>query len=254
MRKKRLLIEGTADQLQADGQAVARKSAGDGNGGESREIGRPGVSDDQRDACRFLRRQCARIPRRSAGRGREPWAQRWRHTLEGRVKFCEQALSHIESRQIPMRRAPSRLPRCAGALLRRSRRRAPGNIRPLRERGGLRRAKCRSPLPRFFQVRKGNFLYDGAALLHHAHGSFGGAAHFGVQLFPIKFARTSQSKFAERLSQRAAIILHRFWRRSRVQRDRARRSRQGGSPRPPRCAPWGRRDRTRARAAWCRRR
>ena len=55
--------------------------------------------------------------------------------LKGRVKFGQQALSHVKPRQITMWPARFRPRRFAGALLRRIRRREPGNIRPLRGRG-----------------------------------------------------------------------------------------------------------------------
>src|SRR5216683_2991740 len=45
--KERRFIEGSADQLQSDGQAIARKSAGDGNRRESREIRWPGMPDNR---------------------------------------------------------------------------------------------------------------------------------------------------------------------------------------------------------------
>ena len=62
--QERCFIEGAADQLQTDGQAIARESAGDGNRGESREIGRPAHVRQSRDARRFVLHRSARIRRR----------------------------------------------------------------------------------------------------------------------------------------------------------------------------------------------
>src|SRR5580692_2025724 len=67
-------------------------------------------------------------------------------------------------------------------------------------------------------MRKGNFAYDRAAFFHVAHGFFGGAAHFGIELLPIMFARASQAKFAERLFESGAEILDGPWRGSWVER------------------------------------
>src|ERR1700733_5964566 len=65
---------------------------------------------------------------------------------------------------------------------------------------------------------KGNFAHDSASFFHIADGFFGGAAHFGIELIPVMFARASQPKFAERFFESGAEILHAFRRRSRVER------------------------------------
>src|ERR1700719_3160501 len=87
---------GAADQLQTDGQAIARESAGDGNRGESREIGRPAMSDNSGTRPDFFSIDSNGFGADGRRGDRKSRRHDGIHILEGRVKFREQALSYIK--------------------------------------------------------------------------------------------------------------------------------------------------------------
>ena len=135
--------------------------------------------------------------------------------LEGRVKFGEQTLSHVKTSEITNGwHIPARIDSLAHflAVITGARRKISGGLVDMKR---FRKRNVGRRFARFLQVRKGNFPHDGAALFHVTQGRLCRAAHFAVQLFPIKLARTAQTKFAEGLSlQRAVEILHWPWRGS----------------------------------------
>src|ERR1700730_17971093 len=216
--QKRSFIEGAAHELQTDRQACTGKSAGDGNCGESGEIGWPGMSDNRGTHTNLLSANlygfCADERGGNGNRGSHDGV----HILKGRVKFGVQLLAHVKPRKITVGQhfSPG-LDSLAHffAIFGSAGREISGRLVDVE---GFRKRNVGRRVERFFQVRKGNLTDDRAALFHVAHGCFGRAAHFWVQPLPIMFARAAKAKFAERFSlQRTAEIFHRLRRGSWVE-------------------------------------